>query len=101
KLPEGMTLNPSAAAGLTACTPKQAHIHELPAGVGCASSSEIGTVSLDVPTLPAGSLTGSIYLGGPEGGGAITKPPYTIYVDAESARYGVSVRLEGEVVPNE
>jgi hypothetical protein len=101
KMPEGMTLNPSAAAGLTACTPAQAHIHELPAGVGCAGSSEIGTVSLEVPTLPAGSLTGKVYLGGPEGGGAITKPPYTVYVDAESPRYGVSVRVEGEVVPNE
>jgi hypothetical protein len=99
-LPEGMTLNPSAAAGLTACTPKEARIHELPAGVGCASSSELGTVALNVPTLPNGSLTGKLYLGGPEGGGAITKPPYTIYVDAESARYGVSVRLQGEVVPN-
>jgi hypothetical protein len=101
KLPEGMTLNPSAAAGLTACTPAQAHIHELPAGVGCAESSKLGTVELEVPTLPAGSLKGNVYLGGPEGGGAITKPPYTIYVDAESARYGVSVRLKGEVVPNE
>ncbi|HEX3519146.1 MAG TPA: hypothetical protein VHT29_08955 [Solirubrobacteraceae bacterium] len=100
KLPEGMTLNPSAAAGLTACTPNQARIHSLPAGTSCPSSSELGTVSLNVPTLPNGSLTGKVYLGGPEGG-TITKPPYTIYVDAESARYGVSVRLEGEVVPNE
>jgi hypothetical protein len=100
KLPEGMTLNPSAAAGLTACTPTQARIHSLPAGTSCPSSSELGTVSLNVPTLPNGSLTGKVYLGGPEGG-TISKPPYTIYVDAESARYGVSVRLEGEVVPNE
>jgi len=98
-LPEGMTLNPSAAAGLTACTPKEAHIHELPAGVGCASSSLLGTVSLEVPTLPAGSLKGNLYLGGPESG-PITAPPYIVYVDAESARYGVSVRVRGEVTPN-
>lgn len=100
KLPAGMTLNPSAAHGLTACTPAEARIHSAEAGVGCSKSSELGTVSLEVPTLPPGSLTGSMYLGAPEGG-VITGPPYTIYVDAESARYGVSVRVKGEVTPNE
>ena len=65
-LPEGMTLNPSAAAGLTACTPAQARIHSSEAGVACPSSSEVGTVNLEVPTLPAGSLKGTLYLGGPE-----------------------------------
>jgi len=99
KMPEGMTLNPSAAAGLTACSPAEARIHSSTPGVGCAKSSELGTVSLEVPTLPAGSLKGSIYLGGPESG-PITGPPYIVYVDAESAKYGVSVRLKGEVEPN-
>jgi hypothetical protein len=99
-LPEGMTLDPSAAAGLAACTPAQARIHSEVPGTNCPSGSEIGTVALDVPTLPPGSLSGKVYLGGPESG-PITKPPYTVYVDAESARYGVSVRLQGEVIPNE
>ena len=100
-LPEGMTLNPSAAAGLTACTPAQARIHSELAGTECPASSEVGTVALNVPTLPNGSLTGKVYLGGPEGGGPITAPPYVMYVDAESVRYHVSVRLEGKVIPNE
>jgi hypothetical protein len=99
-LPEGMTLNPSAAAGLTACTPAQARIHSSTPGVGCAESSEIGTVALEVPTLPAGSLKGKVYLGGPESG-PITGPPYTIYVDAESKRFGISARLIGLTVPDE
>jgi hypothetical protein len=99
KMPEGMTLNPSAAAGLTACSPAEARINSSLAGVGCAKSSELGTVTLDVPTLPPGSLKGSIYLGGPETG-PITGPPYIIYLDAESQRYGVSVRIKGEVEPN-
>ncbi len=99
-LPEGMTLNPSAAAGLTACTPAQARIHSSEKGTACPASSELGTVNLNVPTLPDGSLTGKIYLGGPESG-PITGPPYTIYVDAESEHYGVSVRLKGETIPNE
>jgi hypothetical protein len=100
KLPEGMTLNPSAAAGLTACTPAQARIHSSVAGVACPASSELGTVNLEVPTLPPGSLKGSMYLGGPESG-PITGPPYVVYLDAESARYGVSVRIKGESTPNE
>jgi hypothetical protein len=100
KLPEGMTLNPSAAAGLEACTPAQARIHSSVFGVSCPGAAKIGTVILSVPDLPAESLTGNVYLGGPESG-PITGPPYTVYVNAESTRYGVDVRLEGSVVPNE
>jgi hypothetical protein len=101
-LPEGMTLNPSAAGEITeACTPAQARIHSETFGVACPGKSKIGTVTLEVPTLPAESLQGNIYLGGPEGGGAITGPPYTVYLNAESTRYGVDVRLAGEVTPNE
>jgi hypothetical protein len=98
-LPEGMTLNPSAAAGLAACKPSQARIHSATKGVACPAASEIGTVDLNVPTLPDGSLKGKIYLGGPESG-PITGPPYIVYLDAESERYGVSVRIKGETIPN-
>ncbi len=99
-LPEGMTLNPSAAAGLEACTPAQARIHSSTFGVACPEKSKLGSVTLNVPGLPAGSLEGSMYLGGPESG-PITGPPYTMYINAESKRYGVDVRLKGSVVPNE
>jgi hypothetical protein len=98
-LPEGMTLNPSAAQGLEACTPAQIGIHtRIP--VSCPKKSEIGSVTLNVPGLPAESLKGSLYLGGPVSG-PIEKPPYVVYMDAESAQYGFSVRLKGEVIPNE
>jgi len=101
-LPEGMTLNPSAAAEVKkACTPAQARIHSSTFGVECPEESKVGTVTLEVPTLPAKSLTGDLYLGGPEGGGPITAPPYTMYLNAESKRYGVDVRLQGSVMPNE
>jgi hypothetical protein len=103
-LPEGMTLNPSAAAGLEDCTVAEARIHSEVFGVACPAGSELGTVSLEVPTLPAGSLTGTMYLGGPlppaAETGPITGPPYVLYVVANSARYGVSVRLRAEVIPN-
>ncbi len=98
-LPEGMTLNPAAAGQLEACTPAQARIHSATAGTSCPSGSIVGTVNLEVPTLPPGALTGNLYLGGPETG-AIKGPPYIVYIDAESTRYGVSVRVEGKVKPN-
>jgi hypothetical protein len=99
-LPEGMTLNPSAARGLEACTPAQIGIGTRNP-VGCPSGSKLGTVTLVVPDLPSNEpLEGNLYLGGPESG-PITGPPYTMYIDAESARYGVSVRLKGSVTPNE
>jgi hypothetical protein len=99
-LPEGLTLNPSAAQGLEACTPSQARIHSTTPSVACPAKSVLGTVTLDVPGLPPGSLVGNLYLGGPESG-PITAPPYTMYIDAESSRYGLSVRLRGEALPNE
>jgi hypothetical protein len=103
-LPEGMTFNPSAAAGLEACTAAQARIHSPVFGVACPEKSKIGTVSLNVPTLPevpGGILTGNIYLGGEGESASITKPPFTVYVNAESTRYGVDVRLKALATPDE
>ncbi|HEY3866115.1 MAG TPA: hypothetical protein VGL54_08535 [Solirubrobacteraceae bacterium] len=102
-LPEGMTLNPSAASGLKACSPTQIGIKTRNA-VTCPAASKLGEVTLTVPDLPASEpLTGSIYLGGTEpitGGSNPNAPEYTIYLNAESARYGVDVRLEGKVTPS-
>jgi hypothetical protein len=112
KMPEGMTMNPSAAAGLQACTPSQAgfapetrafKIQKLTPS-GCSGRSKIGTFSLEVPTLPEGALQGSIYLGQGENAKGeaepITKPPYTVYLDARTSRYGIRVLLKGTVTPN-
>jgi hypothetical protein len=86
-LSEGMTLDPSAAHGLEPCK-----------GFPCPSSAtKLGSVTIETD-LPARSLTGSVYLGDP-GGGAITGPPYTIYLETSSI-YGVTVRLTGTVNPN-
>ncbi len=89
--PEGMTLNPSAAHGLEACTPAQIAIGSA-TPAACPAGSKVGTVAIETD-LPPGALTGNVYLGSPSGG-TITEPPFTIYLDAESV-YGVSVKLQG------
>jgi hypothetical protein len=96
-LPEGLTLNPSAAHGLEACSPSQIGIGTTNP-VACPAGSEVGTVTIETD-LPEKSLAGKVFLGAPSGL-PITGPPFTIYVDAESPTYGVSVRLQGQVNPN-
>jgi hypothetical protein len=96
-LPEGMTLNPAAARGLSACTAAQIGIGSAKS-VECPASSKVGAVTIETD-LPPKTLTGNVYLGSPNGA-VITKPPFTLYLDAESPAYGVSVRLQGTVTPN-
>jgi hypothetical protein len=95
-LPEGLTLNPSAAHGLEACSAAQIGIGTRNP-VTCPAGSRVGGVAIETD-LPPGTLTGSVFLGSPSGG-PITDPPYTIYLDAES-NVDVSVRLQGTVTPN-
>ncbi len=90
-LPDGMTIDPSAAHGLSACMAAEFEIGR------CPSSARLGSVAIETD-LPPGSLAGNVYLGDPAGG-PISGPPYTVYVDAES-RLGVSVRLKGIVSPD-
>jgi hypothetical protein len=98
-LPEGLTINPSAAHGLDVCTPEALGVGTEKTTVSCPPRSRIGSAVLNVPGLPPESLKGNIYLG-EQSPGPITKPPYRIYVVTESARYGLIVRIEGSVEPN-
>jgi hypothetical protein len=98
-LPVGMGLNPSAANGLQACTDEQ-----LGKGtrnpVGCPAASKIGTVTIASAPLPDGPLTGNVYVGKQESRDPTSGQEYRIFVDAESPRYGISVRLIGNVNAN-
>jgi hypothetical protein len=93
-LPAGMTLNPSAASGLQACADAQFKLGgDEP--VECPPGSVIGTVSVDAPGIPNGSLTGSVYLGTPKSDQPASGQEYRILVAAAAPAYGVGVRLEG------
>jgi hypothetical protein len=98
-LPEGMTLNPSAANGLEACTDA-----EFGKGttnlVKCPAASQIGSTTIETPDLPPGSLVGGVYVGQPASTDPQSGNEYRIFIDAEAPAYGVSVRLEGKVSAN-
>ncbi|HYP55172.1 MAG TPA: hypothetical protein VEQ41_02570 [Solirubrobacterales bacterium] len=95
-LPSGMGLNPSAANGLVACTDEQFGKGKR-APVACPEASKIGTVAVDSPPLPDGSLTGFVYVGRPLSSDPASGDLYRIFVSAESARYDILARLVGNV----
>jgi hypothetical protein len=95
-LPRTLGLNPSAANGLQSCTAAQfAKAVKSPAA--CPAASQIGTVDVETPVLPADSLPGKVFLGPQESRDPSSGKEYQVFVDAESARYGLSVKLIGEV----
>ena len=95
-LPTGIALNPSAAGGLKACSDEQfAKGSRNP--VTCPAESKIGTVTIASPPLPDGPLTGEVYVGRQIGRDPTSGTLYRIFIRAQSPRYGVDVRLVGNV----
>jgi hypothetical protein len=98
-LPAGMGLNPSAANGLAACTDAQfAKGTRNP--VACPPASKVGTVTVATPPLPEGPLTGNVYVGEQRSRNPESGEEYRIFVHALSVRYGVDLRLVGNVIAN-
>jgi hypothetical protein len=95
-LPTGMALNPSAASGLKACTDAQFG-KGTRNPVACPPESKVGTVAIASPPLPDGPLTGEVYAGQQIGRDPASGNLYRIFVRAQSPRYGIDVRLVGNV----
>ncbi len=100
-LPEGMGINPSSANGLETCSNAQfAKGTNNP--IACPEKSKIGTVEVQTPSLPV-PLGGTVYVGEPlkNGPGAASSgEQFRIFIHANSVRYGVNVRLVGNITPN-
>ncbi len=90
-LPPGMTISPSAAHGLEACTDAQ-FAQGTNDPIGCSAASRIGDVTISTPVLPA-NLTGSVHVGQPLPGNR-----YRLFVNADG--FGISIRLKGDVRPD-
>jgi hypothetical protein len=95
-MPAGMGLNPSAANGLVACSDEQFNIGSR-GPIGCPAESRIGTVEVDTPPLPDGSLSGPVFVGKQLSSDPASGNLYRIFVAAESSKYDISARLLGKV----
>jgi len=98
-LPVGTGLNPATAPGLKFC-PDSAFPLKSKAAISCPAESQVGTVAIEAPELPAGSLTGPVYLAEQKSRDPQSGQEYRIFFNAESPRYGVQVREEGRVKAN-
>jgi hypothetical protein len=106
-LPEGFTINPAQANGLSACSeaqmgyigegalPNPTRFNEAP--VSCPDASKLGTVEITSPLLES-ALSGTIYLAAQE------ENPFhsliAVYLVVESKRFGITLKLPGEVETN-
>ncbi|HSS41943.1 MAG TPA: hypothetical protein VLK37_05250 [Solirubrobacterales bacterium] len=98
-MPEGMTVNPSQAAGLAACSPDdfaRETASSLP-GEGCPETSKVGSVQATTPLLEEGAK-GSVYVAKPYDN------PFdsllALYVVAKIPDRGVLIKQAGEVKLN-
>jgi hypothetical protein len=100
-LPLGMGLNPSAANGLQVCSDA-----EFGKGtrnpLACPAASRIGMVEIESPPLveendEGAPLKGPIYVGKQLSRDPMSGNEYRIFINAVSSRYGVDVRLVGNV----
>jgi hypothetical protein len=98
-LPIGTGLNPATAPGLKFC-PDGSFPLKSKAAISCPAESQVGTVAIEAPELPAGSLKGPVYLAEQKSREPASGNEYRIFFNAESSRYGVQVREEGKVKAN-
>jgi hypothetical protein len=90
-LPPGLTINPDAADGQSACSDALANFaSEAPAA--CPDNSKIGTVAISTPALDA-PLTGSLYIGEPK-----PEDQYRIFMIVDG--FGIHAKLIGSFQPN-
>jgi hypothetical protein len=100
-LPAGLTLSPSAADGLQACSDAQIALDSIEAG-SCPDASVLGTVKISVPLLET-PLEGQVYLGEPlcnpcSSADAADGNMLRIYIEAVGS--GVRIKKEGHVYAN-
>jgi len=99
QLPEGAGLNPSVANGLEVCTDAQFK-KGTDDPIECPAASQIGSVEVQTPSLPPDSLDGAVYVGAPTSNDPTSGNQFRIFIHVVSERYGVNVRLIGNVFPN-
>jgi hypothetical protein len=98
-LPQGVTINPSQAEGLAACSPSQfkAETASSPAGAGCPEAAKVGSVKVKTPILEE-EATGSVYVATPFDNpfGSLV----ALYIVAKIPERGIVIKQAGKVELN-
>jgi hypothetical protein len=93
-LPQGVTINPSAANGIVGCSSSQYAAANGEPGVGCPEASKVGTLAAKTPLLEE-AIEGSVYLASPHDN------PFNsllaLYIVAKAPVRGVLVKQAGLV----
>jgi hypothetical protein len=108
-LPEGMTLNPSAATGLASCSPAQLAKESATSepGEGCPQAAKVGTVEVETKILAGEVIKGQVYVAQQDDPATATpgaENPFdsflAIYMVIQDRDLGLSVKLAGRVEVN-
>jgi hypothetical protein len=98
-LPEGMTINPSVGAGLSACHPAgyAAETVSSPPGAGCPNGSKIGEFTVKTPLFEE-AIEGSLFLAAPFDNpfGSLI----AVYLVAKAPERGILVKVAGKLDPD-
>lgn len=105
-LPEGMTANPSLAAGLGACSPQQYELETSSSspGSGCPPESKVGSITIETPILDE-SIPGAVYIATPYNN-PFSEPEHpggsllALYIVAKDPQRGLLIKVAGKVEPN-
>jgi hypothetical protein len=97
-LPEGMTINPSSATGLDACTDAQLQLASRNS-VACPDAAKIGTVRVDTPLLK-NPLSGSVYVRAQASDDPASGDMFRIALVLENKERGLLMKLPGSVKVN-
>lgn len=94
-LPDGMTINPSAADGLAACPDERAHVGSA-SPADCAEASKIATVTAVTPLLEK-PLSGAVYIGSQLSDDPESGDMFRLILALKEPDRGVFVNLLGRV----
>jgi len=94
-LPNGMGLNPSGSKGLVACSDADFKKGQRVVDNTCPVDSKIGSIEVETPPLPDGSLKGDVYIGEQKSNDPASGEQFRILAEAKSEQLGVVARLVG------
>jgi hypothetical protein len=96
ELPEGFSVNPSAATGLEGCSDEQIAMHRQSAPT-CPDGSKLGTATVTSPIVDQ-ALEGTMYLGTPKSTDPQSGEMLRLWLVVRNSDLGISAKLPGSAV---